>query len=144
MAQAVSGFDGSLGHIIDQVAQEKGIDRQILIETMEAAILKAAQAAFGPTRDLEARFNTETGSIDLFQYMTVVTDVEDEERQISIGDVRKHGLEAEVGVDAESELAFVQHYGHALKERHFVEIQQRIGSSRLRLGRQLVVAVRLI
>ena len=29
---------------------------------MEAAILKAAQAAFGPTRELEARFNEETGS----------------------------------------------------------------------------------
>ncbi len=33
------------------------------------------------------------------------------------------------------ELEFLQHYGHALKERHFVEIQQRIGGSRLRLGR---------
>jgi len=48
MAASDTGFEGSLGHIIDQVAQEKGIDRQILIETMEAAILKAAQAAFGP------------------------------------------------------------------------------------------------
>ena len=34
------------------------------------------------------------------------------------------------------ELEFLQHYGHALKERHYVEIQQRIGSSRLRLGRR--------
>jgi transcription termination/antitermination protein NusA len=92
-----AGFDDELGTIVEQVAQEKGIDPKVLIETMEAAILKAAQAAFGPTRDLEARFNDETGSIDLFQYMTVVADVEEPERQISIGDVRKHGLEAEVG-----------------------------------------------
>ncbi|MGE5344452.1 MAG: protein kinase domain-containing protein [Acidithiobacillales bacterium] len=34
------------------------------------------------------------------------------------------------------ELAFLQHYGHALKERHFVEIEERIGSSRLRLGQR--------
>src|SRR5512142_2002195 len=92
-----TSFDDELGTIVEQVAQEKGIDPKVLIETMEAAILKAAQAAFGPSRDLEARFNDETGSIDLFQYMTVVTDVDEPERQISIGDVRKHGLEADVG-----------------------------------------------
>jgi N utilization substance protein A len=92
-----TGFDGSLGQIIGQVAQEKGIDRQILIETMEAAILKAAQAAFGPTRELEARYNEDTGSIDLFQYMTVVENVADPEREIALDVAQKHGLEAELG-----------------------------------------------
>src|SRR5512145_3236872 len=94
---ATAGFDIDLGSIVEQVAQEKGIDPKVLIETMEAAILKAAQAAFGPSRDLEARYNDETGSIDLFQYMTVVDDVADPERQISIGDVKKHNLKAELG-----------------------------------------------
>ena len=51
----------SLGNILDQVAKEKGIDKKILVETIEAAILKAAQSAFGPTRELEARFNDDTG-----------------------------------------------------------------------------------
>jgi N utilization substance protein A len=97
MAAAEAGFEGSLGHIIDQVAQEKGIDRQILIETMEAAILKAAQAAFGPARELEARYNEDTGSIDLFQYMTVVEQVTDGEREIALDVAQKHGLEAELG-----------------------------------------------
>ncbi|HEX4341698.1 MAG TPA: transcription termination factor NusA [Polyangiaceae bacterium] len=97
MAAAEAGFEGSLGHIIDQVAQEKGIDRQILIETMEAAILKAAQAAFGPTRELEARYNEDTGSIDLFQYMTVVEAVADGEREIALDVASKHGLDAELG-----------------------------------------------
>ena len=92
-----TGFDTDLGTIVKSVAQEKGVDPKVLIETIEAAILKAAQAAFGPSRDLEARYNDETGSIDLFQYMTVVHEVTEEERQISIGDVKKHNLEAELG-----------------------------------------------
>jgi N utilization substance protein A len=95
-AQSLSFGDG-LGSIVDQVAAEKGIDRQVLIETMEAAILKAAQAAFGPTRELEARFNSDTGNIDLFQYMTVVEAVTTPEREIAVDVARKHGLEAEVG-----------------------------------------------
>src|ERR1044071_1055498 len=95
-AQSLGMADG-LGSIVDRVAQEKGIDRQVLVETMEAAILKAAQAAFGPTRELEAQYNTETGSIDLFQYMRVVEKVEQPEREISADLARRHGLEADLG-----------------------------------------------
>jgi N utilization substance protein A len=98
MAQA-SGMSEGLGMIVDQVAQEKGIDRSVLIETMEAAILKAAQAAFGPNRELEARFNTESGNIDLFQYMTVVEAVAQPEREIALDVAQRHGLDADVGED---------------------------------------------
>ncbi len=89
--------DVGLLDMIDQVSREKGLDRQILIETMEAAILKAAQAAFGANRELEARLNEESGTIDLFQYMTVVEEVEEPEREISVAEAEKYGLEAEVG-----------------------------------------------
>jgi N utilization substance protein A len=97
MAAQSSDFAGNLGLIVDQVAQEKGIDKAVLVETMEAAILKAAQAAFGPTRELEAQYNDETGSIDLFQYMRVVEHVTQPEREISADLARKHGLEADLG-----------------------------------------------
>jgi len=97
MAAQGAGFDIDLGSIVEQVAQEKGIDKKILIETMEAAILKAAQAAFGPTRELEARYNEDTSNIDLFQYMTVVEEVTESDRQISMEAAQKHGLEAEIG-----------------------------------------------
>ncbi len=97
MAAQAMGTFADLGMIVEQVAQEKGIDKQILVETMEAAILKAAQAAFGPTRELEAKFNIETGSIDLFQYMTVVEEVAQAEREMSLDEAQKHGLEAEIG-----------------------------------------------
>ena len=47
--------EGDLLGMIEMVAREKGLDRQVLVDTIEAAILKAAQAAFGPTREMEAR-----------------------------------------------------------------------------------------
>jgi len=97
MAAQASGLEVDLGQIVEQVAQEKGIDKQVLIDTMEAAILKAAQTVFGPARELEARYNEETGQIDLFQYMTVVESVEEPEREIGIATVEKHGLAADVG-----------------------------------------------
>ncbi len=87
----------SLQQVIEQVGQEKGIDTKILVEATEEAILAAAKRTFGMTRELEARFNETTGSVDLFQYMTVVEEVDDEEREISMVDAQRYGLEASEG-----------------------------------------------
>jgi transcription termination/antitermination protein NusA len=87
----------SLHHVIEQVSQEKGIDPSVLVEATEQAILTAAKRTFGVNRELEARFNEESGSVDLFQYMTIVEVVENEEREISLEAARRHGLEAEAG-----------------------------------------------
>ncbi|MBL8608280.1 MAG: transcription termination/antitermination protein NusA [Myxococcales bacterium] len=94
--QQTSG-DINLLAAIEMVAKDKGIDKSRLVKTVEEAILKAAQSVFGAGRELEARFNEDTGQVDLFQYMTVVDDPSDEEREISLEDAQKHGLEAELG-----------------------------------------------
>src|SRR5450432_3174385 len=82
---------------IEMVAKDKGIDKGRLVKTVEEAILKAAQSVFGANRELEARFNEDSGQVDLFQYMTVVDDVSDDDREVSMEDAQKLGLEAEMG-----------------------------------------------
>src|ERR1700677_4949597 len=89
--------DPSLHQAIDMVAKDKGIDKGRLIKTVEEAILKAAQSVFGINREMEARFNEDSGQVDLFQYMTVVDDVSDDEREIAMEDAQRLGLEAEMG-----------------------------------------------
>src|ERR1700685_2462157 len=91
-----SASDVSLMQAIEMVAKDKGIDKARLIKTVEEAILKAAQSAFGPMRELEARFNEESGQVDLFQYMTVVDDVADDDREIAMEDAQRLGLVAEM------------------------------------------------
>lgn len=98
----------SLHTIIEQVSKEKGIEASVLIETMEQAILTAAKRTFGMTRELEARFNPDTGNVDLFQYMTVVEQVDDPERQISVEDARRHGLEAELGEELGFQIFYLE------------------------------------
>jgi len=95
--QQAPSSEGSLLQAIDMVAKEKGIDRGRLVKTVEEAILKAAQSVFGPNRELQATFNEESGQVDLFQFMTVVDDVSDDEREIAEEDAKKAGLEAEIG-----------------------------------------------
>ncbi|MFW6067934.1 MAG: transcription termination factor NusA, partial [Myxococcota bacterium] len=87
----------SLSNVIEQVSNEKGIDPKVLVEATEQAILTAAKRTFGANRELEARFNEETGWVDLFQYMIVTEHVENDEREIAVEDAKRHGLDAEPG-----------------------------------------------
>ncbi|MFO0658846.1 MAG: transcription termination factor NusA [Polyangiaceae bacterium] len=89
-------METNLGFILEQVAREKGIEKDVLLRTVEAAILKAAQGVFGAERELEARFNEETGQVDLFVYMKVVEEVDQPGREISLADAQKHNLDAEL------------------------------------------------
>ena len=95
--QQVAPSEGNLLQALEMVAKEKGIDRGRLVKTVEEAILKAAQSVFGPNRELQATFNEDTGQVDLFQFMTVVDDVSDDEREIAEEDAKSAGLEAEIG-----------------------------------------------
>ncbi len=120
--QSSTQTDMSLTQAIEMVAKDKGIDKTRLVKTVEEAILKAAQSAFGPTRELEARFNEDTGQVDLFQYMTVVDDPSDEDREIGLDEARAAGLEAELG----EELGF-QIFWHSADAKKAAEQDREFG-----------------
>ena len=126
----------SLQNVIEQVSQEKGIDPKILVEATEQAILTAAKKTFGPDRELEARFNNETGAVDLFQYMTVVAAVENVEQQISVEDAEEYGLEAEVGEELGFQIFYLPEDRDRAREqdKQFGELLG-IEQSRNRFGR---------
>jgi transcription termination/antitermination protein NusA len=86
-----------LKRIIDQISRDKGIDRKLLVEAIEEAVRSAARKRYGSRREIEVQFNEETGEIEVFQYRTVVDEVEDEETEISIEEARK--LDPEVELD---------------------------------------------
>ena len=89
----------NLNIVLEQVGKDKGIDRSVLVETLEQAILSAAKKTFGQHRELEARYNEETGSVDLFLVVVVMDDEEAVEPglHIPLTEARKNGLEAEPG-----------------------------------------------
>ncbi len=87
----------NLKHAIDQLVKEKGIDRQIVLEAMEQAVLTAANKKYRNTRDLEAHYNHETGEVELFEFVTVVEEVEDSYKEISLDEAHEIDPEAEIG-----------------------------------------------
>jgi len=83
---------------IDILSREKGIDPQVIISAIEDAVVTAARKQFKTGEDLRARYNSDTGDVELFALMTVVDEVQDEATEISLADVEAMGVEgAEVG-----------------------------------------------
>ena len=94
----------ALGLVLDQVAKDKNIDRAVLVETLEQAILTAAKRAFGMQREMEAKFNEETGRVDLFQIIVIVDTLTPgqsalalEGKEVLLAEAQRFGLEAELG-----------------------------------------------
>ena len=87
----------NLKHAIEQLVKEKGIDRQVVLEAMEQAVLTAANKKYRNTRDLEAHYNHETGEVELFEFVTVVEEVQDSYKEICIEEAHEIDPEAEVG-----------------------------------------------
>ena len=88
-----------LKRIIDQICRDRGFDKKLLIEAIEEAVESAAKKKLGSRRDIEVRFNEEFGEVEVFQFRTVVLEVEDEQTEISLEDAKN--LDPEVQLDDE-------------------------------------------
>jgi N utilization substance protein A len=86
-----------LSRIIDQVGKDKGIDRKILIEALEQALLAAARKKYGTKQEIEAHFNEEAGEVELFQFKTVVKEVMNPPAEISFKEAKDLDSEVQVG-----------------------------------------------
>jgi N utilization substance protein A len=83
--------------IIEQISREKGIEREVLLAGVEAAVLSAAKRRYGPAETLQARFNPQTGTLELTIAKTVVAELQDPKSEIALEQARAYDLEAKVG-----------------------------------------------
>jgi N utilization substance protein A len=84
-----------LNRIIDQVVKDKGIRREVVIDTLEKALLAAARRKYGAEREIEAQYNAETGEVELFEFKTVVAGAPTSDAQIGLEDAHQHDPDAE-------------------------------------------------
>ncbi|MGQ0508051.1 MAG: transcription termination factor NusA [Myxococcaceae bacterium] len=90
----------NLNLVLDQVAKDKGIERSVLIATLEDAMNTAAKKHFGQDRLLEAKYDADKGVVELFQAITVVPEVTDPTQavnQLLASEARAKGMEVEAG-----------------------------------------------
>ncbi len=78
-----------LKQVLEQVGKEKNIDKQVLIDALQAAMLTAARKKYGLTADLEARYDEELGVVTVYEFKRVVNDVSNHSIEITLEDAKK-------------------------------------------------------
>jgi len=69
---------------IDQISKEKNIDPEIIITALEDAMVAAARKFYKASEDISARFDRDTGMVEIFAVKRVVETVEDPGLEISL------------------------------------------------------------
>jgi N utilization substance protein A len=132
-----------LQQTIEQLAKEKGIEPEVIISAIEEAVKTASRKYYKTDEDLHARFNLDTGQVDLFALKEIVAEVENPATQLSLAEARDlYGDEAEVGMEVEfpkstevlgriaaqtAKQVIFQKVREAERENIFGEYNQRIG-----------------
>ena len=86
---------------IDAIAKEKGVEPEIIISAVQDALEAAARKRY-KTEALRARFNQESGQLELYAVKKIVDEVTDPSTQIGLAEAQElYGDEAEVDMEIE-------------------------------------------
>jgi N utilization substance protein A len=122
--------------------REKGINRDVLTNAVQEALLSAAKRAVGPARELRVVIDQKSGDIRAFAKLIVSEKVISQHDQISQFDARRIKPEAQLGEEVEVEVtpdgfgriaaqyakqALMQHIRRAEKQLIFSEFRDRVG-----------------
>ena len=75
--------------IVEAVANEKSIDKELVIGSMESAIQKAALTKFGNDNNIEVKIDRDNGEIIIQKVLEIVEKVEDPAREITLNEAKK-------------------------------------------------------
>ncbi len=67
---------------IEMLSREKHIEPEVVVSAIEDAMVVAARKHYKTEEDLRAKFNQETGQVEVFSVMTVVEEVVDPKKEL--------------------------------------------------------------
>ena len=82
---------------LELVAKEKGIDKEIIFEAIEASLVSACKKHFGTSQNIKVDMNRENGEVKCFTQKTVVETVEDPQLEMSLEAARELKAGYEIG-----------------------------------------------
>lgn len=91
-------MSSDLGRVIDAVAREKNLERKVIVEAVEQAMVAAAKKVMHKEgENIEGQFNEETGEVELFEFREVVDTVQDPHVEITLEEAQKIDPDVQLG-----------------------------------------------
>jgi len=89
---------------MDELEKEKGIKKEVLLESIETALVTAYKRNFDSAENVKVTMDKETGKIHVYAEKDVVEVVENENLQITLEEAKKINQSLELGDKAEIEI----------------------------------------
>ncbi|RKY70563.1 MAG: transcription termination/antitermination protein NusA [Candidatus Latescibacterota bacterium] len=107
-----------------QIARERNVDKQLIIETLEAGLLSAAKRRFGTADHIRLTMDEELGEIELFATRSVVEGEAASHEEISLEEAQALNPEAQVGGEVVEKLHFADFGRNAIQTAKQILIQR--------------------
>src|SRR6202045_4734308 len=82
---------------IEQISREKHIEPEVIVAAIEDAMVVAARKYYKTEEDVRAKFNPDTGQVDVFAVRPVVEEVTDPKKEFTLAEAKRIDPNAEVG-----------------------------------------------
>ncbi len=89
---------------LEELEQEKGIDKQTLLDAIKTALISAYKRNFGITQDARVEIDEKTGAIAVYAEKEVVEEVFDPSFEVSLDEARAINEAYEIGDTIEEEV----------------------------------------
>ncbi len=109
---------------LGQIAREKNVDRELVIETLTDALVSAAKKRYGDTDNFEVDFDSDTGRMAVLARKTVVEEVNEPEVEIDLEEARVIDAQAQLGSVVYEELNLADFGRNAIQTAKQILIQR--------------------
>lgn len=89
---------------LEQIANEKGIGKEVLYEAIEAALISAYKKNFNAASNVRVDIDWDTGEIKVFTRYTVVEEIQEPQQEILLADARERSIKYQTGDVVEEEV----------------------------------------
>lgn len=90
-------MNGEFLGALDQIASEKGIDKETLVDAIEAALQSAYKKNFGTSQNVKVNVNRTTGEVKVYAMKIIVDEIGDEAQEILLEDAQRMDMRYGLG-----------------------------------------------
>lgn len=82
---------------LDELEAERKIDKETFIQTLEAALTSAYKKMYGEAKSAMVKLNPEKSTIKIYSYKTIVAEVEDPDKEMTLAEAKEIKKSYKVG-----------------------------------------------
>ena len=126
-------MQSELKKVVEALSKEKGLSKEIVIEALLEGLKTAAKKKYGNKAVIEAKYDEDTGELELYRLKEVVQEVTEPAKEISLEEARRLSPDVKIG-DVIGEKIELKDLG-----RIAAQIVKQLFSQKLRLAEKQLI-----